>query len=210
MALIDWKAEASGPFQATPDNLYFATEELDGVRARAVAALERVRSLESRNARGASGRPIALIQTETGSVSLTRRRCFRDAVRATSIRPSGTCKSSFGPGKDPGSALDRGVPSEHDEHVTSDVEHPASQAPNRARPNKQPTAEEKMRTTIIKSVAVSVPVAIVVFVGMIAFAVPNEQPEWNAWLSMAVGIGFLAGVFFGLLAGFMRTSHLFK
>ena len=94
--------------------------------------------------------------------------------------------------------------------MTSDVELPASQALDRARPDEQPTAEEKMRSTIIKSVAVSVPVAIGVFVGMIALAVHNEQPDWNAWLSMAVGIGALAGVFFGLLLGFMRTSHLFK
>jgi hypothetical protein len=94
--------------------------------------------------------------------------------------------------------------------VTGDIERPVSQAPDRARPDKQPTAEEKMRTTIIKSVAVSVPVAIGVFVGLIALAVHNEQPDWNAWLSMAVGIGVLAGAFFGLLAGFMRTSHLFK
>ena len=95
--------------------------------------------------------------------------------------------------------------------MTSDVELPASQALDvPRRPDKQPTAEEKMRTTIIKSVAVSVPVAIGVFVGMIALAVRNQQPDWNAWLSMAVGIGVLAGVFFGLLAGFMRTSHFFK
>jgi hypothetical protein len=45
---------------------------------------------------------------------------------------------------------------------------------------------------------------------LIVLAVRNQRPDWNAWLSMAVGIGVLAGVFFGLLAGFMRTSHLFK
>ena len=94
--------------------------------------------------------------------------------------------------------------------MSGDVELPDSQALDRARPDKQPTAEEKMRATIIKSVAVSVPVAIGVFVGLVALAVHNEQPDWNAWLSMAVGIGVLAGAFFGLLAGFMRTSHLFK
>ena len=94
--------------------------------------------------------------------------------------------------------------------MSSDVELPASQALDEPRPNRRPTAEEKMRTTIIKSLAVSVPVAIGVFVGLIALAVRNQQPDWNAWLSMAVGIGVLAGVFFGLLAGFMRTSHLFK
>jgi hypothetical protein len=94
--------------------------------------------------------------------------------------------------------------------ITGDIERPASQALDGARPDKQPTAEDKMRATIIKSVTVSVPVAIGVFVGLIALAVRNQQPDWNAWISMAVGIGVLAGVFFGLLAGFMRTSHLFK
>jgi hypothetical protein len=92
--------------------------------------------------------------------------------------------------------------------VTGDIELPASQPLDVPRPDRQPTAEEKMRTTIIKSVAVSVPVAIGVFVGINALAVRNQQPDWNAWLGMAVGIGVLAGVFFGLLAGFMRTSHL--
>jgi hypothetical protein len=94
--------------------------------------------------------------------------------------------------------------------VTSDVELPASQALDAARPAKQPTAEEKMRTTIIKSVAVSVPLAIGVFVGMIALAVRNQHPDWNAWLGMAVGIGVLAGVFFGLLMGFTLSSHNFE
>ena len=94
--------------------------------------------------------------------------------------------------------------------MTGDIELPASQTVDGTHLERQPSAEEKMRTTIIKSVAVSVPVAIGVFVGLIALAVRNQQPDWNAWISMAVGIGVLAGVFFGLLAGFMRTSHLFK
>lgn len=94
--------------------------------------------------------------------------------------------------------------------MTGDIEVPASQPLNAARPDKQPTAEEAMRATIIKAVAVSVPLAIAVFVGLVAFAVRNQQPDWNAWLSMGAGIGVIAGVFFGLLAGFMRSSHLFK
>jgi predicted enzyme related to lactoylglutathione lyase len=38
MALIDWAVEGRGPFRSTPDDLYFATEELDSVHARAQAA----------------------------------------------------------------------------------------------------------------------------------------------------------------------------
>jgi predicted enzyme related to lactoylglutathione lyase len=49
VALIDWQAEPSGPFQPTPDNLYFATDELDAVHDRAVAAGARqVSSIEKR------------------------------------------------------------------------------------------------------------------------------------------------------------------
>jgi predicted enzyme related to lactoylglutathione lyase len=38
VALIDWTVEGRGPFQPTPDNVYFATEELDAVHGRVVAA----------------------------------------------------------------------------------------------------------------------------------------------------------------------------
>jgi predicted enzyme related to lactoylglutathione lyase len=38
MALIDWTVEGRGPFRSTPDDLYFATGELDSVHARAQAA----------------------------------------------------------------------------------------------------------------------------------------------------------------------------
>jgi catechol 2,3-dioxygenase-like lactoylglutathione lyase family enzyme len=38
VALIDWDAEAHQPFQPTPDNLYLATNELEAVHARALAA----------------------------------------------------------------------------------------------------------------------------------------------------------------------------
>ena len=79
MALIDWTVEGGGPFHATPDNLYFATDELDRVHERALAAGARqVSPIEQR--RGASDRSTAVIQTTTGSVSWTTRRCFWAAV----------------------------------------------------------------------------------------------------------------------------------
>jgi threonine/homoserine/homoserine lactone efflux protein len=94
--------------------------------------------------------------------------------------------------------------------VTGDVELPSSRAVEAVRPGTQPTVEEKMRTTIIKSVALSVPLAIAFFVGLVALAVRNQHPDWNAWISMAAGIGVIAGVFFGLLLGFTLTSHNFE
>ena len=42
VALIDWQVEGHGPFQATPDDLYFATNALDAVFDRARAAAARV------------------------------------------------------------------------------------------------------------------------------------------------------------------------
>ena len=36
VALIDWTVEALGPFHSTPENLYFATDQLDAVYRRAV------------------------------------------------------------------------------------------------------------------------------------------------------------------------------
>jgi threonine/homoserine/homoserine lactone efflux protein len=96
------------------------------------------------------------------------------------------------------------------ERVTGDIKLPASETVEVARPSIQPTAEGKMRTTIIKSVALSVPLAIAFFVGLVALAVHNQQPDWNAWISMAAGIGVIAGVFFGLLLGFTLTSHKFE
>jgi predicted enzyme related to lactoylglutathione lyase len=38
VAVIDWNVEASGPLRPTPDDMYFATDELDAVYQRAIAA----------------------------------------------------------------------------------------------------------------------------------------------------------------------------
>jgi predicted enzyme related to lactoylglutathione lyase len=37
VAVIDWAAEPLGPFQSTPEHIYFATDELEAVHARATA-----------------------------------------------------------------------------------------------------------------------------------------------------------------------------
>jgi threonine/homoserine/homoserine lactone efflux protein len=91
--------------------------------------------------------------------------------------------------------------------MTGDSEVPASQVVDAA-PSDQPPEEQAARI-IIKSVAVSVPIVIAFFVGLVALAVHNQHPDWNAWLGMAAGIGLIAGVFAGLLAGFVRAGHFF-
>ena len=54
------------------------------------------------------------------------------------------------------------------DRMTDDVEATATESGDAAGPRKQRTAEEAMRVTVIKSVAVSVPLAIAIFVGMVA------------------------------------------
>jgi ribose/xylose/arabinose/galactoside ABC-type transport system permease subunit len=92
--------------------------------------------------------------------------------------------------------------------MTGDIDVPAFPVLAASPPAKQPPEEQAARI-IITSIAVSVPIVIALFVGLVALAVHNQQPDWNAWLSMSAGIGLLAGVFTGLLAGFVRSSHLF-
>lgn len=49
LALIDWRVEPNGPFRATPDDMYVATDAVDSVHERAVAAGARdVSSIETR------------------------------------------------------------------------------------------------------------------------------------------------------------------
>ncbi len=92
--------------------------------------------------------------------------------------------------------------------MTGDIEVPASQVVDAA-PSEPRPPEQQAARIIITSVAVSVPIVVAFFVGLVALAVHNQQPDWNAWLSMAAGIGLIAGVFAGLLAGFVRAGHFF-
>jgi len=61
----------------------------------------------------------------------------------------------------------------------------------------------------VRATVVSVPLAIGLFVALVALGLHGQSPNWAAYLAMAAGIGILAGVFFGVLAGFVRTAHLF-
>jgi catechol 2,3-dioxygenase-like lactoylglutathione lyase family enzyme len=49
LAVIDWTVEPLGPFRPTPENLYFATGDLDGAHQRAVTAgARRLTAIETR------------------------------------------------------------------------------------------------------------------------------------------------------------------
>ncbi len=94
--------------------------------------------------------------------------------------------------------------------MTDDIELSTTKTLDAASPRNTRSPEEAMRMTIIRSIAVSVPLATAIFIGMVALALHNQNPDWNAYLAMAAGIGVIAGVFFGLLMGFTLTSHTFE
>ena len=94
--------------------------------------------------------------------------------------------------------------------MTDDIELPPTKTLDARSPRKTRSPGAAMRVTVIKSIAVSVPLAIAIFIGMVALALHNQSHDWNAYLAMAVGIGVIAGVFFGLLMGFTLTSHNFE
>jgi hypothetical protein len=96
------------------------------------------------------------------------------------------------------------------DRMTDDIELPTTKTLDSASSRKTRSPEEAMRVTILKSIAVSVPLAIAIFIGMVALALRNQNPNWKAYLAMAAGIGVIAGVFFGLLMGFTLTSHNFE
>jgi hypothetical protein len=73
----------------------------------------------------------------------------------------------------------------------------------------RPSVEHAVLMNMAKALAVSVPLAVTLLVGIVALAVHTQDPNWTAYLCMAAANGVLAGSFFGLLAGFMRSSYLF-
>jgi hypothetical protein len=72
-------------------------------------------------------------------------------------------------------------------------------------------AEHALLIDCIRDVAITVPLTVALWVGLIALAVGRKDPDWGAWLGMAAGIGVLAGLFFGVWIAFVRNAdHLQK
>jgi hypothetical protein len=94
-------------------------------------------------------------------------------------------------------------------HVTTDLDVKAAQALDVEVVEAGPSVEHRVLVNMAKALAVSIPLAVALLVGIVALAVHTQDPNWAAYLAMAAGNGVLAGVFFGLLAGFMRSAHLF-
>jgi hypothetical protein len=70
------------------------------------------------------------------------------------------------------------------------------------------SAEVALLRTVFARVAIAIPLSIVIWVGLIALAVGDKDPDWGPWLGMAAAIGILNGVFFGALAGFITKAHV--
>jgi hypothetical protein len=71
-------------------------------------------------------------------------------------------------------------------------------------------AEHALFVDCVRDVAITVPLTIALWVGLVALAVRHQDPDWGAWLAMAVGIGTLAGIFFGVWIAFVRNAPLLQ
>jgi hypothetical protein len=82
-----------------------------------------------------------------------------------------------------------------------------SEAAKMAAIEERHAVERSVFRTVIVRALVSVPLGVGIAVGLVALAVGSQHPDWGVWLGMAVGIGVLAGAFFGSLFGFMLKAH---
>ncbi len=61
---------------------------------------------------------------------------------------------------------------------------------------------------IRRGIVVAIPTLVVILVGMIALAIVlSGTSSYAVPLAMAAGVGILAGLFFGVWAGFVLTAH---
>ena len=70
------------------------------------------------------------------------------------------------------------------------------------------SAEVALLRSVFARMAIAIPLSIVIWVGLVALAVGDKDPDWGPWLGMAAAIGILNGVFFGALAGFITKAHV--
>lgn len=96
--------------------------------------------------------------------------------------------------------------------MTGDIEVAESQSvsePARvAAIEEQRSVERSVFRAVMVRALVSVPVGVVIVMGIVALAVGSQHPDWGVWLGMAAGIGVLAGAFFGSLLGFIIKAHV--
>lgn len=67
-------------------------------------------------------------------------------------------------------------------------------------------AERDLLTSLVKSIVVSLPLMIGVFVLMTAIAI-SDKTDWYVWLGLGVGLGVIAAFLLGSLAGATLNAH---
>jgi hypothetical protein len=67
-------------------------------------------------------------------------------------------------------------------------------------------AERDLLTSIVKSVLLSLPISIAVFVFIAALAI-SDKVEWFVWLGLGVGGGVVGAMLMGSLAGATMNAH---
>jgi hypothetical protein len=67
-------------------------------------------------------------------------------------------------------------------------------------------AERDLLKSLVKSILVSLPIMIAIFVLIAAIAF-SDKTDWYVWLSFGVGIGVIAALLLGSLAGATLNAH---
>jgi hypothetical protein len=67
-------------------------------------------------------------------------------------------------------------------------------------------AERGLFVTIVKTIVISLPIMIGIFLLMTAIAI-SDKSEWYVWVGMGVGLGFIGAVLLGSLAGATMAAH---
>jgi len=67
-------------------------------------------------------------------------------------------------------------------------------------------AERDLMMSLIKSIAISMPIMIAIFVLMTAIAI-SDKADWWVWLGLGVGLGAVAALLLGSLAGATLNAH---
>jgi hypothetical protein len=67
-------------------------------------------------------------------------------------------------------------------------------------------AERGLLVTIVKTIMISLPVMIGIFLLMTAIAI-SDKTEWYVWIGMGVGLGVIGALLLGSLAGATMAAH---
>ena len=71
-------------------------------------------------------------------------------------------------------------------------------------------AEHTLFVDCVRDVALTVPLTVALLIGIVVLAVGRQDPDWGAWLLMAVALGIWTGIFFGSWIAFIRNATLLQ